>query len=118
VLVWSRPSAGATALGGDAELLLGSDATGRVSAWRTPTGEPAWTQDTLLYRDPSAPLLAGSVVIVGDFEGQVHFLSRQDGNTQLRLPTDGSAVVGVPVLSGTTLLVATRNGGLFAFRPQ
>jgi hypothetical protein len=27
-------------------------------------------------------------------------------------------VVGKPVLSGTTLLVVTRNGGLFAFRPQ
>lgn len=118
VLSWSRPSAGATALGGDAELLLGTDTAGRVTAWRTPTGEPAWTQDTLLYRGLSAPLLAGSVVVVGDFEGQVHFLSRQDGKTQLRLPTDGSAIVGAPVLSGATLLVATRNGGLFAFRPQ
>jgi hypothetical protein len=36
----------------------------------------------------------------------------------LRLATDGSAVVGKPALSGTTLLVVTRNGGLFAFRPQ
>lgn len=118
VLAWSRPNAGATALSGDAELLLGTDAIGRLSAWRTPTGEAAWTQDSLLHREPSAPLLAGSVIVVGDFEGQVHFLSRQDGHTQLRLPTDGSPVVGAPVLSGTTLLVATRNGGLFAFRPQ
>ena len=31
---------------------------------------------------------------------------------------DGSAIVGTPVLAGTTLLVATRGGGLFAFRPQ
>ena len=33
-------------------------------------------------------------------------------------PTDGSAVVGTPVLAGTTMLVVTRNGGLFAFRPS
>ena len=26
--------------------------------------------------------------------------------------------VGAPVLAGTTLLVATRGGGLYAFRPQ
>jgi hypothetical protein len=78
----------------------------------------AWTQDLLLYREPGAPLLAGSVLVVGDVEGQVHFLSRQDGRTQLRLATDGSPVVGAPVLSGTTLLVATRSGGLYAFRPQ
>ncbi len=118
VLLWSRPNAGATALGGDAELLFGTDATGRITAWRTPTGEVAWTQDRLLYRELGAPLLAGSVLVVGDLEGQVHFLSRVDGRTQLRLPTDGSPVVGAPVLSGTTLLVATRAGGLFAFRPQ
>lgn len=118
VLAWSRPSAGATALGGDAELLLGTDATGRLTAWRTPTGEVAWSQDLLRHREPSAPLLAGSVAVVGDLEGQVHFLSRQDGTTQLRLPTDGTPVIGMPVLSGTTLLVATRAGGLFAFRPQ
>lgn len=118
VLAWSRNSAGATALGGDAELLMGVDATGRLSAWRTPSGEVAWMQESLLYREPSAPLLAGSIVVVGDLEGQVHFLSRQDGKTQLRLPTDGTPVVGTPVLAGTTLLVATRGGGLFAFRPQ
>lgn len=118
VLEWSRPNAGATALGGDPELLLGVDATGRLSAWRTPTGEVAWTQDALRYREPSAPLLAGSVIVVGDLEGQVHFLSRNDGATQLRLTTDGTPVVGGPVLSGTTLLVVTRGGGVFAFRPQ
>lgn len=118
VLLWSRPNAGATALGGDAELLFGSDANGRLTAWRTPTGEVAWTQDRLLYREPGAPLLAGSVLVVGDLQGQVHFLSRVDGRTQLRLPTDGTPVVGAPVLSGTTVLVATRGGGLFAFRPQ
>lgn len=118
VLSWSRPNAGATALGGDAELLVGADATGRLTAWRTPAGDVAWTNDKLLYRELSGPLLAGSVLVVGDLEGQVHFLSRVDGRTQLRLATDGTPVVGSPVLAGTTLLVATRGGGLFAFRPQ
>ncbi len=118
VLLWSRPNAGASALGGDAELLLGADASGRLTAWRTPGGEVAWQQESLLYREPSAPLLAGSVVVVGDVQGQVHFLSRLDGRTQLRLPTDGTPVIAAPALAGSTLLVATRGGGLFAFRPQ
>lgn len=117
-LLWSRPATGAQALGGDAELLVGADASSRLTAWRTPTGEPAWTNDRLLYRELSGVLLAGTVAVVGDLEGQVHFLSRDDGRTLLRLPTDGSPVVGVPVLAGTTVLVATRGGGLFAFRPQ
>ncbi|GAB4037899.1 MAG: outer membrane protein assembly factor BamB [Rubrivivax sp.] len=117
VLLWSRPNSGATALGGDAELVLGADASGRLTAWRTTGGEVAWTNERLLYRELGAPLLAGSVVVVGDLEGLVHFLSRRDGSTQLRLPTDGTPAVGAPVLSGTTVLVTTRGGGIFAFRP-
>ena len=117
-LLWSRPGSGSEALGGDAELIVGADATSRVTAWRTPGGDIAWTHDRLLYRRLSGTLLAGSVIVVGDLEGQVHFLSRTDGSTLLRLPTDGSPVVGRPSLAGTTVLVTTRGGGLFAFRPQ
>jgi outer membrane protein assembly factor BamB len=116
-LVWSRPNAGSQALGGDAELLAGADASGRLAAWHMASGEVAWTQDTLLHRELSGSLLAGRVLIVGDLEGQVHFLDRGDGRTLLRMPTDGSPVVGRPALSGTTVLVVTRKGGLFAFRP-
>lgn len=116
-LTWSRPQSGAQALGGDGELLVGADASGRVTAWRTPSGEVAWTQQGLLYRELSGALVLGPVVVFGDLEGHVHFLSRIDGSTQLRLPTDGTPVVGTPVLAGNTLLVATRAGGLFAIRP-
>ena len=47
----------------------------------------------------------------------MHFLARESGQVLLRLPTDGTPVVGSPVLAGSTLLVTTRGGGLFAFRP-
>ena len=117
-LVWARNSGGTNAIGGDAELLFGADASDRITAWRTPSGEVAWTSEKLLYRGLSAPMSAGRTVVFGDSEGQLHFLSREDGQTLLRLPTDGSAVVGTPVLSGTTMLVVTRDGGLFAFRPE
>nr|WP_306304240.1 PQQ-binding-like beta-propeller repeat protein [Ideonella sp. B508-1] len=45
-------------------------------------------------------------------------MSRSSGDILLRLPTDGSPVVAQPALSDTTLLVATEDGGLFAFRPE
>jgi outer membrane assembly lipoprotein YfgL len=115
---WSRNAGGQQAVGGDADFVFGGDATDRLTAWRAATGDLVWTNERLLYRSLSAPLSAGKTVVVGDFEGQVHFLAREDGKTLLRLPTDGSPVVGQPVLSGTTMLVTTRNGGLFAFRPE
>jgi outer membrane protein assembly factor BamB len=115
---WTRNAGGTQGVGGDADYVFGADATDRVTAWRMAGGETAWTQERLLYRGLSAPLSLGRAVVFGDVEGQLHFLARDTGQTLLRLPTDGSAVIGAPLLAGTTMLVATRNGGLFAFRPE
>ena len=117
-LRWSRVVGGQKAVGGDADFIFGADGSDRLSAWKATAGELAWTNERLLYRNLSAPLSAGKTVMFGDFEGQVHFLDRETGKTQLRLATDGSPVVTQPVLSGTTMLVVTRKGGLFAFRPE
>jgi outer membrane protein assembly factor BamB len=45
-------------------------------------------------------------------------LSREDGSPLTRIPTDASAIVGAPVLAGQTLIVMTRRGGVFGFRPE
>ncbi len=117
-LRWSRIAGGQQAIGGDADFIFGADGSDRLSAWKTAGGELAWSNERLLFRGLSAPLSAGRTVAFGDVEGQVHFLDRADGKTLLRLPTDGSPVVAQPVLSGTTMLVVTRKGGLYAFRPE
>ena len=117
-LLWSRNAGGTDAVGGNEELVFGADASDRITAWRTASGDVAWSQETLLYRGLSGALAVSGSVIFGDSEGFVHFLSAATGEAQLRLPTDGSAIVGSPVLSGTTVLVTTRKGGLYAFRPN
>jgi hypothetical protein len=75
-----------------------------------------WTSEKFLFRGLGGVLVAGRTAVFADSQGLVHFLDREDGQPLLRLPTDGSAAVGAPMLSGTTLLVATRAGGLYAFR--
>jgi outer membrane protein assembly factor BamB len=117
-LLWSRNIGGLNAVGGDEELVVGADASDRIVAWKTDNGDTVWTSERMALRRLSAPASIGPTIAFGDFEGYVHFLDRKDGQPLLRLATDGSQVVGKPVLSGTTLLVATRNGGLFAFRPE
>ena len=115
-LAWSRPGGGVQAVGADKERVIGADASDRITAWRASNGETAWTSEKLLYRSLSGMLLSGGSAVVGDGEGYVHFLSAANGDQQLRLPTDGSPIIGAPVLAEGTILVATRNGGLFAFR--
>jgi outer membrane assembly lipoprotein YfgL len=117
-LVWAKNIGGTNGVAGDEQFVFGADATDRMTAWRTASGEVTWTSEKLLYRGLSAPLSVGKTVVFGDAEGMVHWLSRDSGETLLRLPTDGSAVVAAPVVDGTTMLVVTRAGGLFAFRPE
>ena len=115
---WSKNVGGVNGIAADEQFVFGADASDRLTAWRLATGEIAWNSDGLLYRGLSAPLSVGKTLVYGDAEGTVHWLSRDKGEPLLRLSTDGSPVVAAPALSGTTMLVATRSGGLFAFRPE
>lgn len=117
-LQWAKTLGGTDGVAADDQTVVAADANDRITAWKTANGEVVWTQEALMYRELGAPLIVGPTVVFGDAEGTVHWLSRDKGEAMLRLTTDGSRVVGAPVLSGTTMLVVTRNGGLYAFRPQ
>ncbi len=117
-VLWSRTVGGIQAVAADTEQVFGADASDRITAWRADSGDVAWTQEKLLYRGLSGALAVGPSVVFGDSEGYLHFLATATGELQLRLPTDGKAVIGTPVLSGTTLIVTTQSGGVHAFRPN
>jgi len=117
-VLWTKPATGATGVRGDRDFIFGAEADGTVVAWRRADGERAWAQEILRYRHLGAPLAAGRSVVVGDGTGLVHFLSREDGSPMARVSTDGTAIVAAPVLAGNTLVVVTRGGGVFGFRPE
>ena len=117
-VLWTKPATGATGVRGDRDFIFGAEADGTVVAWRRADGERAWTQELLRYRNLGTPLAAGRSVVVGDGTGLLHFLSREDGSRMARVSTDGTAIVAAPVLAGNTLVVVTRGGGVFGFRPE
>ncbi|HZY15171.1 MAG TPA: PQQ-binding-like beta-propeller repeat protein, partial [Ramlibacter sp.] len=117
-LAWTQRANGADGVDGDATHVFGTEADGRVVAWKRSDGERAWTTDQLLHRDPGAPLVLGRSVVVGDDAGLVHLLSRADGTLLNRLATDGSAIAAAPVAAGNTLVVVTRKGAVFGFVPE
>jgi outer membrane protein assembly factor BamB len=116
--IWSRNVGGTKGIGGDAQYVFGADGSDRLTAWKIANGETFWTAEQFQNRKLSVPLSLGSSVIVGDFEGYVHFVARDTGKTLARLPTDGSPINVAPVALAGTVLVATRNGGLYAIRPE
>jgi len=116
-VAWTKTIGGTDAITGDSELLFGADASDRISAWRTATGDVAWTSEALMFRGVGAPAAIGASVVFGDAEGNLHWFSRAKGESQARVATDGKPISTPPVSVGGLLVVVTRGGGIFAFRP-
>lgn len=117
-LKWVQNGGGIEAVGGNDAYLFSADGSDRISARKRASGELVWSSEVLLNHRLSAPAALGTAVVFGDADGQLHFLSQDAGKPVLRLTTDGSRVAAPPALSDNTLLVVTRNGGIFAFRPE
>ena len=117
-LLWTRPALGYEGLHGNEKFVYGTEGDGKVVAWNRESGERAWESERLKYRGLTAPLAVGRSVAIGDNTGLVHLLSREDGSALNRVATDGTAIVAAPALAGETLVVVTRSGGIFGFRPE
>jgi outer membrane protein assembly factor BamB len=116
-LRWSRPQSGYQGLAADDNVVVGADGADRLTAWRSDTGEPLWRIERLQYRSLSTPVIWSGLIAVGDSEGQLHFLSIQDGRTVARVALDG-ALSAAPVVVDGTLMVSTRSGTIYALRAQ
>lgn len=116
--IWLKPFSSYGGLVADDKAVIAADDWSVITAYAPLTGDVLWRNDQLKSRDVSRPVLAGNAVVVGDYKGFVHFLSRDDGHFVAREKTDNSAIGAPPVLAGQTLIVQTRDGGLFGFRPK
>ena len=102
----------------DEKYVFGVEIDSKIIAWSQSDGQQAWVSERLRYRTLTAPLVVGRSIAVGDEGGIVHLLSRDDGSALTRVSTDGSAIVTGPVLAAGTLVVVTRSGGIFGFKPE
>lgn len=114
---WTRDFSAGSGVGADARYVFAVDTRSHVQAFSRNGGAVVWKNERLQYRGLSAPVSWGRAVVIGDFQGQIHFLAREDGTLLARVPTDGSAVRAVPVMveqgAINGVIVQTVNGGLF-----
>jgi outer membrane protein assembly factor BamB len=111
---WTRDVSSEAGVAVDQRFVFATDDKGAVYAYNRDTGTNAWKNDKLAYRRLSTPVSYGRAVAVGDYQGYVHFLSREDGAFLARAATDGSAISSTPVVSGSNLIFQTQNGTVTA----
>lgn len=117
-LLWTKPASGFVGVHGDGKHVFGIEADGKLIAWRLSDGERAWVFEGLRHRNLTAPVVVGRSIAVGEDNGTVHLLSREDGSALTRMDTDASPIAAAPVLAAGTLIVVTRRGGVFGFKPE
>ncbi|MGH8730515.1 MAG: outer membrane protein assembly factor BamB [Burkholderiales bacterium] len=114
--LWARAASSVGGLAADDLSVYLSEDTGAVVALDKKTGASVWRQDSLSHRGLSTPLAFGNYVVVGDFEGQVHFLKIEDGSFAARIGTDGGGIAAAPRRVDDKVLVQTRKGGVYAIK--
>lgn len=115
-VLWSRASQGHQGLDGDETRVFGTESDSRLRAWSRRDGQPLWSEDGYRFRMLTAPRVWGPVVALGDGQGLLHLLSREEGKTLQRQPTDGTPMAVQPVVAGRTLVTVNRSGLVTGWR--
>ncbi len=114
-VIWNRDISSFTGLDADGAKIFVSHANSSVYALDYASGKTFWRQGDMRQRSITAPLALDSAVVVGDVEGYLHYLSREDGNFLGRSqPSSGAVMPKLVQLSKNALLGQSRNGTLFA----
>ncbi len=112
--IWARDASSAGSISVDQKSVYYTESDGVVVALDRATGASVWRQEKLLHRRVSSPLVIGDWIVVGDYQGYVHVLSREDGSFVARIGTDGSNIIAAPVRMDEQVLLLTQSGGLYA----
>ena len=112
--LWSREIESDKGLFISHKQLLLSDFSGVVMALDKDSGSTVWNNNQLSLRDTSAPYADDHFVVVGDGQGFLHALMREDGRFAARLKLDDSAIQIAPVEMDNGMLVQTLNGGVYS----
>lgn len=116
---WAKELSSDVGVGVDERLVYAADERGAVTAFARDTGSGAWRNSKLANRRLSSPVAVGRAVAVGDAQGYIHFLSREDGSFVARVSTDGSPVMAAsPLVAGTSAIFQTQAGTVVALAAE
>lgn len=116
-ILWQQDDDGLDGLASDGQHLFAAESDGLVRAWQMTDGQSTWRNTALRWRTLGSPLVLGRSVVFGEDTGNLYFLSREDGHVLDRVFTHKSGIATTPVLVADTLVVMTRDGHVYAYRP-
>ena len=113
---WSHEDSSYRGLTLDEDTLYLADSDGIVAALKARTGAEVWRQNVLLHRGLSPIAVMDDTIVVGDFQGYLHWLDKASGALAARVATGGARISTQPLVIGDVLVVANDRGQINAYR--
>lgn len=115
-ILWAKEMSSYAGISADERYIYVTDSDSNLWAVDRVSGDMLWKQDKLAYRRLTAPVSIGEYVLVGDFEGYVHIISRLDGDIIGRKKIDGDGFHIQPQAHNETIYIYGNGGTLAALR--
>ena len=115
---WTKNLSSSVGVGVDERFVFAADEHGVLTTYARDSGSSVWTSKLLENRGLSAPISFGRAVVVGDAQGYIHFLSREDGSMLARVATDGSPLATTPAIAGANVIFQTHSGSVVAYAAE
>jgi len=113
---WGRDLSSYRGLAIDDDQIYVATSEGDVVALRRRDGSILWQQQGLRRRSTGTPAVVGSAVVVGDFDGYLHWLDRSDGRFVARQRPGGDRIAAAPLVVGNRVFVIDEGGQIAAFQ--
>ncbi|ALM83741.1 outer membrane protein assembly factor BamB [Bordetella sp. N] len=110
--IWTKDFSSTVGLAVDDHGVYTPDQNSLLYGFDVRSGQQLWKLDSLKNRRLTAPTVIGSAVAVGDYDGYVHFVSRDSGELLARISVGGDAVLSPLTTTTQGVLVQTGNGNL------
>ncbi|MGD8977516.1 MAG: outer membrane protein assembly factor BamB [Gammaproteobacteria bacterium] len=117
-ILWSQDVSSYHGLAADWTAVFVTSAVSHVVAMSRTSGSVIWVQEELHQRGLTAPTPVANSLVVGDFEGYVHWLDATTGELIARARADDTAIVAQPRVAGDVVVVLAESGALAAYRAR
>ncbi len=115
-LVWERQYSSYRSMTLDGNDIFITDVKGHIYSVNRLNGLEQWSQLSLTNRKVTGPVVVGNYVVVGDFEGYLHWLNSETGEMVAQYHVDGSGIYATPVVHNDIIYTQSRDGDLQAIK--
>ena len=113
-IVWKRQFSSYRQMSIDRNTIFLTNLRGHVYAVDRINGIERWSNLALANRGVTGPAVIGNYVVVGDFEGYLHWLNQDTGEIVARNEIDSSGIHSTPTVVNNVLYSQSRDGDLQA----